>query len=45
MPRRSKAKYRATQKTKARLIEESDERRGVAPKETDARASIAEGVR
>jgi hypothetical protein len=38
MPRGSKAKYTTKQKTKARLIEKSYERRGVAPKEAAARA-------
>jgi plasmid stabilization system protein ParE len=38
MPRGSKAKYTAKQKTKARLIEQSYERRGVAPKAAAARA-------
>jgi hypothetical protein len=45
MPRGFKAKYTAKQKTKARRIEASHERRGVAPKEADARAAIEEGVR
>jgi hypothetical protein len=38
MPRASTAKYTTKQKTKARLIEQSYERRGVAPKEAAARA-------
>jgi plasmid stabilization system protein ParE len=38
MSRGSKAKYTTKQKNKARHIEESYERRGVAPKEAAARA-------
>jgi hypothetical protein len=38
MPRGSKAKYTTKQKTKARPIEESYQRRGLAPKEAAARA-------
>jgi len=39
MPRGSKAKYTTKQKSKARhIVEESYERRGVAPKEAAARA-------